>query len=94
VKTEGGVGAEDADRRREGGRGVDHDQVARVEQLGELGEVGVVEAAAVAMGDEEADVVAGRTADLGGLAGLGERRHLPSREGDAHAWEGLSSRAA
>ena len=94
VKAERRVGAEDADRRRQGGGGVDDEQVTRVEQLRELGEAGVLDAAAAAVGDQQADVVATGPANLGGLAGLGQRGHLLSIESDAHACDGLSSRAA
>jgi hypothetical protein len=94
VKAEGGVRAEDGESRRERGRRVDDEQVARIEQLRKLGEDGVVDTAAAAAGDEQADVVATGPADLGRLAGLGQRGRLLSFEGDAHAWDGLSSRAA
>ncbi len=94
VKAERRVGAEDANRRRQGGGGVDDEQVTRVEQLRELGEAGVLDAAAAAVGDQKADIVAAGPADLGGLAGFGQRGHLLSIESDAHACDGLSSRAA
>ena len=84
MKPEGGIGAAYRDGGRQGGGGVHDEKVARVEQLGQLVEAGVVDAAATAARDEQPDVVARGAAHHGGLAGfrrLGKRR---IGGGDAH----------
>ena len=75
------------ERRWQGGRCVDHQHVAGLEQAGKVGEAVVGELAARA-GHEQPHVVAAEAALLGRrtrLGGLGE--------GEAHAGAGASSRA-
>jgi hypothetical protein len=75
------IAAEHRQRGRQGRRRVDHEQVARIEQLGELGEAGVLELPGRAARNQEADVVASSAPDLGGRARLGGLR----RSGDHRA---------
>ena len=96
VKPEGRVGAAHRDSGRQSGRGVHDEQVARDEQLGQLGEAGVVDAAARASRDEQPHVVACGAAHLGGLAGfrgLGKRR-MRGRDAHGAAPEAAAGRPA
>jgi hypothetical protein len=54
--------------RGEGRGDVDGEHVARVQEIGEVAEAGVLGAAGAAAGDQQADVVAGEAARLGRLA--------------------------
>ena len=73
-------------------RRVDHEDVARREKAGQIGEPAVRDVAAPLPGDEEPDAVAGEAACLGGLVRLEPSWNL-ELQGAAHTFTAASSRA-
>ena len=82
------VGAGAVDLGGQGARGVEDDQVALVEEAGELGEVGMHQRAVALVGHEHPHRVAGHAPGLRWrgrlqLGGQGERQRVQDREGAA-----------
>lgn len=89
VKLDGPLPEARRQGRRDGGGGVDHEQVAGVQEARQLGEACVHQRAVAAPGDEHRDVLAADAPDFGRR----RRRDRVGQHGDTHPPLTSTSRA-